>query len=311
MYKPAEYRPKHQVRILIDRRMALGDVIMITPVIRELRSRHPRAWIQVVTNKPEALANNPHIDLVVSPDQMQKSDPWDLYINLNDAYENNVTCHYVDSMLYRAFGDSAQSIDRSLEVYASDEEKEAVNDAIAEFSQGQDYIVIHMRRWAWENKNIDLEIWTAFLTRVGDKYPDLKVVSIGADHDYSLSPMNQQWVNLNNQLTVGEIQQLISKSRAFIGTDSGPYHIACATDAPVVLLSSHLAPEQILPWRDGVFGKNCSVVKSHVPCLGCYARQAPPVRNLTCENQVQWACAKKFDNLEIFNALVDIMENKQ
>jgi ADP-heptose:LPS heptosyltransferase len=311
MFKPAEYKPKHRVRILVDRRMALGDVIMITPVLRELRKRYPDAWLQVVTSKPEALANNPHVDLVVQPDQMQKSDPWDVYVNLNDAYENNVTCHYVDSMLNRTFGSSADTVDRSLEVYSSTEEQEAVADAIKEFSDGQDYIVVHMRRWAWENKNVDIEIWTAFLTRLEEKYPDLKVVSVGADYDYSLSPANKQWVNLNQQLTVGEIRQLISNARAFVGTDSGPYHIACSTDTPIVLLSSHLAPEQILPWRDGDFGKNCKVVKSHVPCLGCYARQQTPVRNLTCENEVQWACAKKFDNLEMFTALSDILETHQ
>jgi ADP-heptose:LPS heptosyltransferase len=311
MYKPAEYKPHHRERILIDRRMALGDVIMITPVIREFRRRYPDSWIQVVTNKPEALANNPDVDLVVAPDQMQKSDPWDVYVNLNDAYENNVTSHYVDSMLHRAFGSAAEHIDKSLVVNCTSDEQESVDDAITEFANGNDYIVIHMRRWAWENKNVDIEIWTTFLTRLEEHYPNLKVVSVGADHDYSLSPANPLWVNLNKQLSIGEIKHLISKSRAFVGTDSGPYHIACSTDTPIVLLSSHLAPEQILPWRDGEFGKNCWVVKSQVECLGCYARQPAPVRNLTCENEVQWACAKRFDNLEMFNAVADILDSKQ
>jgi hypothetical protein len=64
------------------------------------------------------------------------------------------------------------------------------------------------------------------------------------------------------------------------------------------------------PWRKGVFGDKITVVTSKVECLGCYARQTPPVNNLICENAVAWACSKSFDNLEIFNALDEILKGK-
>ena len=306
-YRPAEFNPNaYRTRILVDRRMALGDVIMITPVLRELRRRHPGSWIQVATDKPEALANNPHVNKVVKPGDMVKEDPWDVYVNLNDAYETNVTSHYVDSMMARAFGDDAQG-DRRLVMIPSAAEAEEVDDAIKDI--GGDYVVVHMRRWAWENKNVDLSIWALFITMLEDKYPDLRIVTVGADHDFTLPATKATWVNLNNQLSLGEITHLISRARLFVGTDSGPYHLACTTDTPILLLSSHLAPEQILPWRgDQEFGKNVGVVKADVPCLGCYARQQPPVRNLVCENTEQWACAKKFDAAEMFETASKLME---
>mgnify|MGYP003349528688 CR=1 FL=1 len=65
---------------------------------------------------------------------------------------------------------------------------------------------------------------------------------------------------------------------------------------------------QILPWRDGEFGKNVNVVKTLVSCAGCYSRQTPPVRVLTCENPQQWSCNKSFDFLEITNALDMILK---
>jgi ADP-heptose:LPS heptosyltransferase len=312
MYQPAEFHEDHQIRILVDRRMALGDVIMTTPVLRELRRRHPTAWIQVVTDKPAALHNNPHVDSVVAPAAMQQQDPWDLYINLNGAYEVNVRSHYVDSMLHRAFGNEPDHTwDRSLVCVPTQEEIDAVEDMLEE-TKTTDFVVVHMRRWAWENKNVDMDPWATFIALLEVSYPNSKIVTVGADYDGTLPPTNPLWIALNNQLSIGEIAYLISRARMFVGTDSGPYHLACTTNTPILLLSSHLAPEQIMPWRgDNEFGKDVEVVYSKVPCLGCYARQKPPVSQLTCENNEQWACNKSFDVEDMVKAAVRIMGKKE
>lgn len=305
MYKPAPLRKDHQTRILVDRRAALGDVVMITPVLRELRRRYPESWLQVVTDEPAILNNNPDVSLVVKPDSMEKKDPWDVYVNLNDAYETQVSSHYIESYLDRAFGESRHDVNRDTAMYPTDAEKESINDILDQL--GSQFVVIHMRRWAWENKNVDLEIWSALFTRLMNKYPNIKIVTVGAKYDYKV-PNGKNYINLVDQLTVGEIQYLISRANAFVGPDSGPFHIAGTTRTPIVALISHLIPEQILPWRDGEFGKDITVVLSDVACVGCYARQKPPVANLVCENERQWACSKEFDNLKIFNALEAILD---
>ena len=306
MYQKTEYKGGHQTRILVDRRRALGDLVMITPVLRELRRRYPDAWLQVVTEEPGVLNSNPHVNKVVKPDQMEKADPWDLYINLNDAYEEQVTSHYVDSYLYRAFGKDGLELDRSPEMFPTADECSNVNEVLEQV--GENYIVVHMRRWAWENKNIDLEIWSALFTRLHEKYPGLKVVAVGAQYDYHVPAEPDKFVDLVGQLSLGEIQYLISRARAFVGPDSGPFHIAGTTATPIVALISHLLPEQILPTRGGEFGKDVTVVTSDVSCLGCYSRQTPPVRELTCENEVKFVCSKSFDNLKIFNALENLLD---
>lgn len=305
MYKPAPFKSNHQTRILIDRRAALGDLVMITPVLREMRRRYPTSFLQVVTEEPGILNNNPDCSLVVKPEDMQKTDPWDIYLNLNDAYELNVTSHYVDSYMERAFGPDNSDIDRTTAMYPTTDEIEAVDDAIKEI--GGDYIVVHMRRWAWENKNIDMQIWSALFTRLQHKYPDLTIVTVGAKYDMTV-PAGKGYANLVGQLSVGEIQYLISRARAFIGPDSGPFHIAGTTKTPIVALISHLLPEQILPWREGEFGKDITVILSDVGCTGCYARQKPPVAQLECENDEKWACSRSFDNLKMFNALEEILD---
>ena len=309
--KPAPLKIDKPTRILVDRRKAVGDVLMITPVLRELRRRYSDAFIQVVTEETIVLENNPDIDAVISPSEMKATDPWDLYINLNDAYESNITSHYVEAYLYRAFGKDIDSIDRSLTLITTDDERDAVNEAVEQFVNKR-YAVFHMRRFAWENKNVDPKTWTMLLAWLEAAYPDLTLVTVGAQYDMRMpGTQGPRYVDLVEQLSLGEIRHLIAGAEFFIGGDSGPYHIAATTDTPIVALLSHLAPEQILPWRDGEFGKNVHVVKSKVPCTGCYSRQVAPVRFLTCEQTEkddQWMCNRMFDFAEITQELSSILD---
>jgi hypothetical protein len=173
------------------------------------------------------------------------------------------------------------------------------------------YIVFHMRRWAWENKNVDPSLWTMLMAWLEASYPDVKLISVGAQYDMRMpGEQGSRYIDLVEQLSLGEIRHLIANAKAFIGGDSGPYHIAATTDTPIIALLSHLAPEQILPWRDGEFGKNVQVVQSKVPCVGCYARQKAPVRNLVCEQpkaEDQWLCNRSFDFKELTAAFVNIL----
>lgn len=278
------------MNILVDRRAALGDALMITPVLKELRKRYPTANINVVTDFPEVLRTNPSVNKVMRPAELPTDSVQDLYINLNGAYENNVTSHYIDSYLYRAFG-STEGMDKSITLVSTPEEVETIEDVKSQLDS--EYMVVHMRRFAWENKNVDLAIWEDYFTKLHAAHPTLKIVGVGAKYDYR-AVGHVQRVDLVNQLSVGELAHLIAGAKCFIGGDSAPYHIAATTSTPIVALLSHLAPEQIVHWRDGEFGKGTTVVQSDVGCLGCYARQKPPVNVLTCENPVQWQCNKKF-----------------
>lgn len=62
-------------RILIIRTDRVGDVVMITPIIRELRKKFPDSFIATLTNPNTAdiLLNNPYLDLSISDDLKKKS----------------------------------------------------------------------------------------------------------------------------------------------------------------------------------------------------------------------------------------------
>jgi len=62
-------------RILISRTDRVGDVVMITPMIREIRKTYPDAFIATLTQPATSkiLENNPHLDLIITDDLSKES----------------------------------------------------------------------------------------------------------------------------------------------------------------------------------------------------------------------------------------------
>jgi len=64
-----------QKKILIVRTDRVGDVVMITPMLRELRKKFPGAFIASLTNPntQDVLINNPNLDLILTDDLKKES----------------------------------------------------------------------------------------------------------------------------------------------------------------------------------------------------------------------------------------------
>ena len=109
------------INILVHRRAAIGDVIMTTGLVRELKTRYGTdSKIFVSTECPEIYQNNPHILGCVEPGSVDVS-KFDIYINLDDAYELNPDNHYIDSYFYRAFGYT--DMNQRPELFPNDEDQ--------------------------------------------------------------------------------------------------------------------------------------------------------------------------------------------
>ncbi|MDR3626001.1 MAG: glycosyltransferase family 9 protein [Ignavibacteriaceae bacterium] len=66
-------------RILLVRTDRVGDVVFITPMIRELRKKYPDAFIATLTrlHTKNIMLNNPHLDLALT-DDLSKESFWDV-----------------------------------------------------------------------------------------------------------------------------------------------------------------------------------------------------------------------------------------
>jgi ADP-heptose:LPS heptosyltransferase len=284
-------------QILVRRRAALGDVIMSTGVVRELKQRY-NCVIDIATEFPNVYNNNPHIRAIYHTDAMPEPTAYDLYINLDDAYEHNPLNHYVDSYFYRAFG-ASEVANKSVELFANAVDKDTV-DAFIQDNELDRYIVIHIRQWYWALKNMSWDTWYAIFAKLFEQRTDFKIVCVGTGEDGFVE--HPLFVDARDKLSVQQQKLLMDHAWCFVGIDSGPYHIASASKTHIVSLHTHLLPERIVP-KD----KLVTPVLASVDCVGCNDNQQRPVSQVVCKYG-DFRCSTSFDADVITQAILTQLE---
>ena len=288
------------LQILVRRRAALGDVIMSTGVIRELKRKY-NCEIDVATEYPNVFNNNPHVRAIYHPEATPKIDLYDLYVNLDDAYELNPTNHYLDSYFYRIFGTS--DLDKRVELFPNKDDQAVVDQFIADNELDQ-FIVIHIRQWYWALKNMSWDTWYAVFEQLFSARTDFKIVTVGSAQDGTVN--HPLFVDAREKLNIQQQKLLMDRARCFVGIDSGPYHIAAASDTHIVSLHTHLLPERILPHRKRVMGYNTTAILSNVDCVGCNDAQQRPIRQVVCQYG-DFRCSNNFDPNRIATCVLELL----
>lgn len=280
-----------KISILIRRRAALGDVVLLTGAVRELYKKYKGCVnIDIQTDHPEVFQNNPYVEEVFTYSQ-NKNKKWNLIFDLDNSYESNIKNHFLDSYYYYMFGEN--ELDKQNELFCSDEQMQRVDNDLQ--SVGDKFIAVHMRKWWLELKNISPEIWIKIFERFLSEHTDYKVVTVGGPNDYSVE--HPPFVNYNGRYSPSELSYFLNHAKCFVGIDSAPMHIAGTSDVPIVALLSHVTPEHVLPYRLGIMGYKCRVVMSDVPCVGCVNKQDIPVSGINCENNYKCSYTWNIDNI--------------
>lgn len=126
-----------------------------------------------------------------------------------------------------------------------------------------------------------------------------RVIIIGTRDDKTLSNNIKQMVKGKIIDAVGEtslvgVAALLKKAKLFIGTDSGPSHIAASVDTPSVILYSgtnyakHWAP----------LGKKIIIIQKDIPCKGC--------ERLKCANNICMDLINVDEVIEAIRKVLDI-----
>ena len=283
-------------QILVRRRAALGDVIMSTGVVRELKNRY-NCEIDIATEFPNVFDNNTNVRSIYHTDAMPEVKNYDLYINLDDAYEHNPRNHYIDSYFYRAFG--ASTVDnKNPELFATESDEEFIK-AFCQDNELDKYIVVHIRQWYWELKNMSWDTWYAVFEKLFTDRTDFKIVCVGTTQDGFVD--HPLFVDSRDKLSIQQQKLLMDGADCFVGIDSGPYHIAACATTYFVSLHTHLLPDRIIPQNKIVIP-----VTSKVDCIGCNDNQQRPVRQIVCKYG-DYRCSNNFDADEIAKAILSYL----
>ena len=283
-------------KILLRRRAALGDVIMATGVVRELSKRY-NCQIDIATEFPHVFNNNPYVRAIYHTNAAPDLNNYDLYVNLDDAYELNPLNNYVDSYFYRAFGESSP-INHSTELFPTEFDRSFV-DSFIDNNQLDRFIVVHIRQWHWPLKNMSWDTWYEVFEKLFTERTDFKIVCVGTEQDGHVE--HPLFVDARNKLNIQQQKLLLDQARCFVGIDSGPYHVATASDTRIISLHTHLLPERIVPeW------KSVMAIQSNVDCVGCNDNQQRPIRQVVCKHG-DYRCKDNFNAGRIANNILEIL----
>lgn len=295
-------------KIFVLRQGALGDVILTTPIIRKLKSLLGQdSSINVLTAFPFVFDNNPHVDKVYSYGQYVQIDSADTVIDLNLVYEKNPGVHIIDAYdayVNKMFGFGDTNFDKQPELFLSSSQQDIVNKEISTF--GDNYVVIHMRKYGWPNRNFGEAFWQEVVREILQK-TDYKIVQIGAKDEIAFSG-NPRLIDFRGKYDIQVARGIIDAARALIGTDTGVLHIAACTSTPIISAFTSAHHDYRKPLRnDSIFfpilpKNNDGII---LECYGCQKDEIPPQTDFRCR-RTDVICNKSIRVEDIIEQLLTI-----
>lgn len=158
-------------------------------------------------------------------------------------------------------------------------------------------VVIHPMA-KWKTKNWPPEHFTRLAQNLAEA--GIWLVFTGSEEDgpavqgmLSPIPHSKGIENWTGKTTLKELAALFSLADLVFSTDTGPMHLAAATQTPVIALFGPTAP-----WRTGPYGDGHSIIRRNLPCSPCFQKACATMecmKTITVD-EVQRAIEKKLNS---------------
>ena len=251
---------------------ALGDVMMATPILRELNRRHPNVKVIFATQCPDALRGNPYVHSIVSSMEQILGQTSTVY-DLDLAYEYRPKMHIVDAYAQVVFG--APVSDKRIDLNSTRADFIHAHTLMgSHVSFERDKVVVVHQAVSWANRTWPKQYWDQVVQNLASR--GHKVVVVGRGGDFQ-SDMISGVVNLVNKLTIPQVREVISHAKLFIGPDSGLMHVAQSTHTPIIGFFTVANPDyRITRPKDFI---TCT---PRSDCRFCLHEERPPVTFVGC-----------------------------
>jgi ADP-heptose:LPS heptosyltransferase len=252
---------RHTLDIL--RATGVGDVLMCTPVMRELKRLRPDCRIRFYTDLPSLVRGLPYIDAVLPA----ASAPFGVVF---PEYQSAIPS---ETHLSRLLGES-------LGVRVADIRPDCVvdRDLVVRFREmwrqlPRPHIVVNRRASDWTpNKDWPAPYWEALIGRLSRH---AGVVEIGAAAAGVAEKFGAGYIDLRGRTSLEELVAVIAAADLHVGPPSGPVHIAAATGKrSVVVIGGYEGPGNTAYPSD-------IALYTPVACAPCW-RQTPCPYGLKC-----------------------------
>lgn len=193
-----------------------------------------------------------------------------------------------------------ESVHKESEFFIPDEYKNFAEEFYAKNGlRTEDFVVcIHLGA-GYPSKRWLPKKWAQLIDRLAQEFK-AKVVIIGTKEDKTLSGNIKEMIrgkaiDAIGKTSLGELATLLKRANLFIGTDSGPSHVASAVNTPSIILYS--GTNDAKQWAP--LGKKVIIIQKDVPCKGC--------ERLKCANNI---CMDLITVDEVMEAVEDVLRSK-
>jgi ADP-heptose:LPS heptosyltransferase len=233
----------------------LGDRLMFTPVVRDLKAAHPDWQIGVESIGPEVWMNNPHIVRdMIKPDAVYQIGPGKVTrgsktsgLHITEAFRCSLQEHLGEPIKQGPF---------KPDIFLSETEKKL------RFIDGP-YWVINIDCGPMSAKRWPRQRWQ----QVVDELGDITFVQVGLARDNQYRLRGPNIIDMVNQTKIRELFSLVYNAEGCVSLISSLMHVAAAFEKPCVVLAGAREPPTFERYASHRF-------IDMVGCLPCASRQA-------------------------------------
>lgn len=290
--------------ILVRRWAAGGDILLTSPIIKKIyEDRKGNCSIDFCGLEHYLIyvQHNPYLRKLV-PLTMRNSMPsyvdyseYSIVYNLDGVYESNPDMHIIDAYGHCVFGHT--NFDKQIELYTTTNE---VNFALEFSNINKKYIVVHARKGNWESRNIPLNFWQKIVNYILEN-TDYSVVQVG-DVIEPLIIQHDRFIDMRSKISILQVKELINKSSLFIGSDSGPTHVAATTNAPIIAFYTSVKYDYRKPFRKtGVY----IPFAANIECYGCKEKMPKGASHYCLRGDNE--CVNRFEYSSVVNSIMSVI----
>jgi len=281
----------------------LGDVLMCTPALREIKRRYPNSQLTFAIQREgigddgyyEILKNAPFIDKLIDArlvDRSKYTATADISAVCFPYEKKGLPDRNRIDLFASHLGIS--SMENYLPYYAVEpEEFQVANSIIKNNMKSKDTKIVSLHIASFDEKrNWPVDNYVKLINFLNKKDDYLFLI-------FDFNRARSTWSDLPNtydasNTSMREMAALIEQSDLFIGPDSGPMHMAGALSVKSLVLFGSIPP-----------GARINRYPSHraytadIPCLGCWYKACP----------YEVKCMKMIEHINIGNIAIDMLKS--